>query len=98
MEVAMKDYDEIMLKKGLPSVGQEVRSKKYGSTWRVMEKREVWENIDPDPKSGELRMVPAIYLSFWKVSSGNMPGVGKLMGFKYTLYDNTFEANWQVVK
>jgi hypothetical protein len=94
----MKDYDEIIKEKGLPSVGQEVRSKKYGTIWRVMEKREVWENIDPDPKSGESRMVPAIYLSFWRVREGKMPGVGKMIAFTYTLYDNTFESNWAVVK
>ena len=94
----MKDYDEIMQQKGLPSVGQEVRSKKHGTIWRVMEKREVWENIDPDPKTGESRMVPAINLSFWRVGEGKMPGVGKMMAFTYTLYDNTFESNWAVVK
>ncbi len=84
--------------KGLPSVGQEVRSKKHGTVWRVMEKREVWENIEPDPKSGDSRMVPAIYLSFWRVQEGKMPGVGKMMAFTYTLYDNTFDANWAVLK
>ena len=94
----MKDYDEIIKEKGLPSVGQEVRSKKHGTVWRVMEKREVWENIDPDPKTGDSRMVPAIYLSFWRVQEGKMPGVGKMMAFTYTLYDNTFDANWAVLK
>ncbi len=94
----MKEYDEIIQKKGLPSVGQQVKSKKFGTIWRVMEKREVWENIDPDPKTGEMRMIPAIFLSFWKVQEGKMPGLGKMMAFTYTLYDNTFEANWKVVK
>ena len=41
-------------------------------------------------------MVPAIYLSYWKVQDGVMPGVGKMMGFLYTLYDNTFELNWDI--
>lgn len=50
----MKEYQEIMEKKGLPHVGQTVRSKKYGTLWRVMEKREVWENIADDPKTGNL--------------------------------------------
>jgi len=94
----MKDYEEIMAKKGLPHVGQTVRSKKYGTLWRVMEKRETWNNIDPDPETGEPRMIPSIYLSFWKIQEGNPPGVGKMMGFTYTLYDNTFEANWEIVK
>lgn len=92
----MQSYEEIMAKKGLPRVGQTVRSKKFGTLWRVMEKREVWNNIDPDPKTGEARMIPAIYLSYGKVEEGKAPGVGKMMGFTYTLYDNTFEANWEI--
>ena len=90
----MKDYEEITREKKLPNVGQTVRSKKYGTLWRVLEKKEVWQTIDPDPKTGETRMIPAIYLSYWKVQEGVMPGVGKMMGFLYTLYDNTFQLNW----
>ncbi len=92
----MKEYDEIIRKKGLPSVGQTVRSKKFGTLWRVLEKKEVWQYIEPDPKTGEPRMVPAIYLSYWKVKEGEQPGVGKMMGYLYTLYDNTFELNWNI--
>ncbi|MDD3582125.1 MAG: hypothetical protein PHW74_14040 [Desulfobacca sp.] len=93
----MKDYEEIIRQKGLPHVGQTVRSKKYGTLWRVMEKKELWRNIDPDPTTGEPRMIPAIYLNYWKVQEGEIPGVGKMMGYTYTLYDNTFEANWEIV-
>jgi hypothetical protein len=93
----MEDYEKIIKEKGLPGVGQTVRSKKFGTKWRVMEKREAWNNIDPDPKTGEPRMIPAIYLNYWKIEAGNPPGVGKMMGFTYTLYDNTFEANWEIV-
>lgn len=94
----MKDYEEIIREKGLPEVGQTVRSKKYNTLWRIMEKKEVWQNIDPDPKTGEARMVPAIYLLYWKMQPGMAPGVGKMMGYLYTLYDNTFEANWEIIK
>jgi hypothetical protein len=94
----MEDYQKIVREKKLPSVGQTVRSKKYGSLWRVLEKKEVWQNIDPDPKTGEPRMIPAIYLSYWKVEDGVMPGVGKMMGFLYTLYDNTFQLNWDLAR
>jgi hypothetical protein len=93
----MKDYEEIIREKGLPEVGQQVRNKKYGTVWRVMEKKEVWANITADPKSGEPRMVPAIYLLYWRIKEGERPGVGKMMGFEYTLYDNTFTLNWDIV-
>jgi hypothetical protein len=43
-------------------------------------------------------MVPCIYLLFWKVEEGVPPGVGRMMGFEYTLYDNTFALNWDIVK
>jgi hypothetical protein len=94
----MEDFEKIIREKGLPYLGETVRSKKYGTLWRVMEKREVWQNIEPDPKTGESRVIPAIYLSYWKVQPNVVPGVGKMMGFLYTLYDNTFEANWEIVK
>jgi len=93
----MKDYEKIIKEKGLPEVGQVVRNKRYKTLWRVMEKREVWQNIDPDPETAEPRMVPAIYLAYWKMAEGVPPGVGKMLGYLYTLYDNTFEANWEVV-
>ncbi len=33
----MKEYEEIMRRKGLPNVGQLVRSKKYNTIWRILE-------------------------------------------------------------
>jgi hypothetical protein len=92
----MREYEEIIQQKGLPEVGQYVRSRTYGTRWRVMEKREVWQNIEPDPKTGEGRMVPAIYLVYWRQQDGVQPGVGRMLGYLYTLYDNTFEANWEL--
>lgn len=92
----MVEYEKIIKEKKLPGVGQTVRSKKYGTLWRVMEKKEVWQNIDPDPQTKEPRMIPAIYLCYWKVQEGVMPGVGRMMGYLYTLYDNTFEQNWNI--
>jgi hypothetical protein len=86
-----------VLQQKLPKVGQTVRSKKHGTLWRVMEKREVWKNVDDDPKTSQPRMLPAISLSYWRIKEGELPGVGKMMGFLYTLYDNTFEANWEIV-
>ena len=77
----MKEFEEIIQEKGLPRVGQTVRSKDYGTLWRVMEKREVWQTIADDPQTGEPRMIPAIYLAYWKIQEEGRPGVGKMMGF-----------------
>jgi len=93
----MKDYEEIIRQKGLPDVGQIVRHKKYGTFWRVLEKREVWQNVADDPRTQQPRMVPAIYLCYWRIQAGVPPGVGRMMGYTYTLLDNTFEATWEIL-
>jgi hypothetical protein len=91
-------HDDVIREKHLPRVGQTVKSKKYDTLWRVMEKREVWLNTSDDPATGELRTIPAIYLSYWKIKNGILPGIGKMMGYAYSLHDNTFNANWEIVK
>ncbi len=93
----METHDQVLREKHLPRVGQIVRSKKYGTLWRVMEKREVWQNTQEDPETGEPRMLPAVYLLYWKVGEGVLPGIGKMFGYAYTLHDNTFESNWEMV-
>ncbi len=91
-------HDEVMRQKSLPNVGQIVRSKKYGTLWRVMEKREMWQNTEDNPQTGEPRMVPAVYLAYWRVKKGVLPGIGKMLGYAYTLHDNTFEVNWEIMQ
>ena len=91
-------HDEIFSKKKLPGVGQIVRNKKYGSLWRVMEKKEMWQDAVGDPKSGFPRQLPAIYLVYWRIEKGVLPGLGKMLEYSYALNDNTFAANWEIVK
>lgn len=90
-------HDEVVLRKSLPRVGQTIRSKKYGTLWRVVEKREIWQQTTDDPETGEPRLLPAIYLAYWLIKPGEIPGFGKMMGYAYTLHDNTFETNWEIV-
>jgi solute carrier family 9B (sodium/hydrogen exchanger), member 1/2 len=89
----VETHEEVLQQKRLPRVGQTVRNRKYGTLWRVMEKRELWQNTVNDPPS----LVPAIYLSFWRVKEGVTPGIGKMLGYAYTLHDTTFETNWEIV-
>jgi len=91
-------HDDVIREKKLPRVGQTVRNKKYGTLWRVMEKREIWQSTADDPSSGKSRLTPAIYLSYWKIRKGVMPGIGKMLGYAYTIYDTTFESNWEIVE
>jgi len=90
----MDPHEEIVMQKKLPQVGQTVRNKKLGTLWKVIEKRQVY---NPDPVHGETKLVPAIYLLYWKIQEGVAQGIGILRGYAYTLHDNTFEANWEIV-
>lgn len=93
----IETHDDVMLRKSLPRVGQTIRSKKHGTLWRVIEKRETWAHTEDDPETGEPRMLPAIYLCYWAVTEGQRPGIGKMLGYAYTLHDTTFETNWEIV-
>ncbi len=92
----MKEFVEIIREKGLPRVGQTVRSKRYGTLWRVMGKKELWQTVI-DPRTKDFSEIPAIYLSYWRAQEGVPPGVGKMMAFTYTLYDNSFAFHWEIV-
>jgi len=79
-------------------VGQTVLSKKYGTHWRIVEKREVWQDTTDDPETEEPRLMQAIHLTYQQIGKGVKPEIGKIMGFSYTLHHNSFEANWKIVK
>ena len=55
-------HNDVIRDKHLPRVGDTVRSKKYKTLWRVIEKKEVWLNTSDDPETGDCRVIPAIYL------------------------------------
>jgi len=89
-------HDDIIREKKLPSVNQCVRSKKHNTIWRVIGKKELWLKTSDDPKGIECRSTPAVYLYYLRVKGGS-PGIFKILGFTYTLQENTFEANWEVI-
>jgi len=84
----MNEYREIIRRKGLPDAGKTVRSKAHGTLWRVVEKREVWQNTEPDEKSGDAHMVPAFYRTCRRQQEGVRPGAGRMPGY-LTLFMTT---------
>jgi len=99
-----ENHDQVIREKKLPRVGNIVKSKKYDTLWRVVEKRESWKNITDS--AGDPRLIPAIYLGYLRIKKGASKGVkgtapmstGMMMGYEYTLHDNTFETHWEIVK
>ncbi|MBD3319856.1 MAG: hypothetical protein GF350_02040 [Chitinivibrionales bacterium] len=94
----MDDPWEIIRKeKGIPRKGEYVKSKRFGTQWKVIVEKEGYVNVDDNPVTRDPRMVPAITLTYWKEEPGVKEGEGKTMTFDYTRYDTTFELHWDSV-
>jgi hypothetical protein len=90
-------HDDVIREKGLPRVGQIIRNRKYGTLWRVIEKKEVYQNTADDMKTGQPRMFPAINLVYRRFNVEKRQEMEDKLGYTYTLHDNTFELNWEIV-
>ncbi len=92
----MTAYEEIFRKNRYPGTGEIVRCRKSGTLWRVME-REVWQQVEEDSLTGESRLIPFFYFSFWRLQDGVPPRVGEMLGFLCHPEDGDFAANWEVL-
>ena len=87
----------------LPHVGQQVRSKDFGTIWKIIEEKEVWlESILDDVAIGQDKTLqPAIHLRYWKEDPGAGPGAGpgkgKFMVYRYSRQDPSFNRHWEVL-
>ena len=59
-----------------------------------MRRRKSGFNTSDDPEMWDHRAIPVIYLCYWRFKEGKQPGFGKMLGYAYSLHDNTFDANW----
>ena len=84
---------------GLPHVGQRVRSRVFGTIWKIIEEKEVWLKSNPaiDSPGQDKALQPAIHLRYWKEDPGAAPGKGKVMVYRYSRQDPTFNNHWEVL-
>jgi len=72
-------HSDVIREKHLPRVGDTVRSKKYKTLWRIIEKKEVWLNTSDDPETVDCRAIPYGYPCYWCTRAGKQPGFGKVL-------------------
>ncbi|MBW1980053.1 MAG: cation:proton antiporter [Deltaproteobacteria bacterium] len=89
-------FKDLREKLRLPRVGEKVRSKKYGTVWKIIEEREVWLEPAVPPETGFVP-TPALYLRYWKVEPGLEPGRGKTMEYRYSILDSSFDQHWEIL-
>ncbi|SMC25634.1 sodium/proton antiporter, CPA1 family [Desulfacinum hydrothermale DSM 13146] len=80
----------------LPRVGERVRSKRYGTVWKIIEERETWIPA-PGVSSAPSGSIPAILIRYWKEESADGPGTGKTMTYRYSQLDPSFHEHWEVL-
>ncbi|SHF38632.1 sodium/proton antiporter, CPA1 family [Desulfacinum infernum DSM 9756] len=80
----------------LPRVGERVRSKRYGTVWKIIEERETWISA-PGVAASPNGQIPAILIRYWKEGSGDGPGTGKTMTHRYSQLDPSFHDHWEVL-
>jgi NhaP-type Na+/H+ or K+/H+ antiporter len=94
-ELSVYRFKTLRQQLGLPRVGQKVRQKFHGTTWKVIEEREVW--VSPaGPQPGQL--VPAIHMRYWKPEPDLPPGKGRTLSHRYTLDDRSFSLYWEILE
>ncbi|MDO9529423.1 MAG: hypothetical protein Q7J27_09710 [Syntrophales bacterium] len=92
-------FKELREKMGLPHVGERVRSKQFGTVWKVIEQKEAWleEPADPDKTQDIPRQVPVIYLRYWHENSNSGPGTGKTCSCRYSQKGPSFMEYWEIL-
>jgi NhaP-type Na+/H+ or K+/H+ antiporter len=92
-------FKDLRGKLEMPRVGEVVRSKQYGTIWKIIEEKEVWvEGITgPEDASKGHQPIPAIYLRFWHKDTSKGPGTGRTMSYSYIHDDPSFHSHWEVL-
>ncbi len=81
----------------LPNVGERVRSKRFGTVWKIIEEQEVWLENGADASDRATHPLPAIRLRYWKEDSSTGPGTGKTRSHRYSNLDPSFHDHWEVL-
>jgi len=90
-------FKELRENLGLPRVGERVRSKRFGTVWKVIEKKEVWISNPVSGGPDAMDRIPAVYLRYWREDSSKGPGTGKTMGYRYSIQDPSFNDHWEIL-
>jgi hypothetical protein len=99
-ELSIYKFRELRERLALPRVGERVRSKRYGTVWKVIEEKETWlSSSEAGGSHGghDSRLVPAIHIRFWREDTSKGPGTGKTMTYRYSIADPSFQEHWEIL-
>jgi NhaP-type Na+/H+ or K+/H+ antiporter len=99
-EHSVYKFKDLRAQLNLPHLGERVRSKRYGTIWKIIEQKESWlpAHTDATQQANKPPVVtPAIYLRYWQQQDGAQPGTGKTMTYRYSQHDPSFHDHWEVL-
>ncbi len=80
-------------KLNLPHVGERLRCKADGTTWKIIEEKEIWT----DGEEGGSPPRPTIELRFWEVGDGRAPGTGRTRVLAFGPGSPSFHQEWEIL-
>ncbi|MCP4345361.1 MAG: sodium:proton antiporter [Desulfobacterales bacterium] len=92
-EGSVYKFKDIREKLGIPHVGERVRSRQFGTVWKVIEQKEIWLDESDDSS----RKIPGISLRYWREDTSKGPGTGKTISFRYSQKDPSFQEYWEIL-
>jgi len=92
-------FSKLRERLGLPHVGEMVRSKRFNTTWKVIEEKEIWVETQSagNKRHQERLLVPAISIRYWNGKNDKGPGTGKTMAYSYSGEDDSFARHWEIL-
>jgi Kef-type K+ transport system membrane component KefB len=84
-------FKDLRAKHGLPRVGERVRSKQFGTVWKIIEEKEVWM------EGTNQHLIPGIFINYWREDTTHGPGTGKTMSYRYSQTDPPFDNFWEIL-
>ncbi|MFO7965145.1 MAG: cation:proton antiporter [Desulfobacterales bacterium] len=95
-ETGFYRFRELRDQFGLPRVGERARNKNTDTVWKVIEEKEDWISEPAgDRRAG--RLIPAVYIRYWKEDGNAQPGRGKTCTVRYSKNDQSFTDHWEII-
>ena len=84
-------FKDLREKHGLPRVGERVRSKQYGSVWKIVEEKEIWM------EGPNKHLIPGLFVKYWREDTASGPNTGKTISYRYSQNDPPFDNYWEIL-
>ena len=84
-------FKDLREKHGLPRVGERVRSKQYGTVWKIIEEKEIWM------EGPNKHIIPGIFVKYWREDTASGPGTGRTISYRYSQNDPPFDNYWEIL-